>query len=243
MISKEYKGMYNKLNNMSKKYQAFFHKLHCILRDGELGLTGLSALNEINNIIFYIFIECSDIIKLNENEKFSKLYEKYVTGKIEKTSKVSGGNTNELIQMQKAYNINLNNIFKNANAKKYIFSDTNGLTAFRLIDVEDIDKNVSYANQLYELLKESKYFFLGKDPISEINIKQKLDEIDFDILGDAYEKFKEDEVGNQGKRTGQYFTPRTIIKFIIENQIKPKDNELCYDSSCGTGGFIHYLNK
>jgi len=33
----------------NKDYLAFFHKLHCILRDGEIGLTGLNALNEINN--------------------------------------------------------------------------------------------------------------------------------------------------------------------------------------------------
>ena len=54
---------------------------------------------------------------------------------------------------------------------------------------------------------------------------------------------KEDEVGNQGKNTGQYFTPRPVIGFIVESLVKPKATELCYDSSCGTGGFFHYLNK
>jgi type I restriction-modification system DNA methylase subunit len=29
----------------------------------------------------------------------------------------------------------------------------------------------------------------------------------------------------------------------VTTLIKPKYNELCYDSSCGTGGFFHYLNK
>ena len=40
-----------------KDYSGFFHKLHCILRDGEIGLTGLNALNEINNMIFILFME------------------------------------------------------------------------------------------------------------------------------------------------------------------------------------------
>jgi hypothetical protein len=42
-----------------KDYGSFFHKLHCVLRNGELGLTGMSALNEINNIILLLFIEPS----------------------------------------------------------------------------------------------------------------------------------------------------------------------------------------
>ena len=48
------------------------------------------------------------------------------------------------------------------------------------------------------------------------NIKKVFDSIDFDMFNDAYEQFKEDEVGNQGKRMGQYFTPRSIIRHCIE---------------------------
>jgi len=113
-----------------------------------------------------------------------------------------------------------------------------------------MDMNIYFdaAKQLIELFIATKTFFYDSNNKTEIKIssdevKQVMDSINYDILDDAYEKFKEDEVGNQGKNTGQYFTPRSIIKFVVEELIKPKYNELCYDSSCGTGGFIHYLNK
>ena len=38
-------------------YKNLFHKVHNILRDGETALTGMAALNEINNFILFIFIE------------------------------------------------------------------------------------------------------------------------------------------------------------------------------------------
>lgn len=63
----------------NRDYLAFFHKLHCILRDGEIGLTGLNALNEINNMILIVFMEqFIDKYNLNENIKFSYIYNKYV---------------------------------------------------------------------------------------------------------------------------------------------------------------------
>ena len=38
-------------------YKTFFNKLHNILRNGEAALTGMAALNEINNFILLVFIE------------------------------------------------------------------------------------------------------------------------------------------------------------------------------------------
>jgi type I restriction enzyme M protein len=63
------------------------------------------------------------------------------------------------------------------------------------------------------------------------------------MLGDVYEKFKEEEVGNQGKKAGQYFTARTVIKYCVNDLLKPNATDLCYEPTCGTGGFIHFLTK
>ena len=61
-------------------YNNFFHKIHNILRNGEAALTGMAALNEINNFILLIFIELQ-IDKLfgkDSNNKFSYLIKKYI---------------------------------------------------------------------------------------------------------------------------------------------------------------------
>ena len=46
-----------------------------------------------------------------------------------------------------------------------------------------------------------------------------------------------DELGNGSKRNGQHFTKRSLIKLIID-ELEIKETDLCYDPSCGTGGFI-----
>ncbi|MDR3348850.1 MAG: N-6 DNA methylase [Acidaminococcales bacterium] len=55
-----------------------------------------------------------------------------------------------------------------------------------------------------------------------------------DIKGKAYEEI----VGSnlRGNR-GEFFTPRNIVKMVVE-MINPKLNERVLDSSCGTGGFL-----
>jgi type I restriction enzyme M protein len=55
-----------------------------------------------------------------------------------------------------------------------------------------------------------------------------------DIKGKAYEEI----VGaNLRGDRGEFFTPRNIMKMVVE-MINPKINERVLDSSCGTGGFL-----
>jgi len=60
--------------------------------------------------------------------------------------------------------------------------------------------------------------------------------LDIDVKGTAYEgllaKFAADQKG-----AGQYFTPRELIKTIVEC-VDPKHNETIHDPACGTGGFL-----
>ena len=55
-----------------------------------------------------------------------------------------------------------------------------------------------------------------------------------DIKGKAYEEI----VGSnlRGDR-GEFFTPRNVMKMVVD-MINPKDDERVLDSSCGTGGFV-----
>lgn len=64
-----------------------------------------------------------------------------------------------------------------------------------------------------------------------------------DVKGDIYESLLQKSAESSG--AGQYFTPRAIIKAMVEC-IQPKPKESIWDPSCGTGGFflgaIEYLN-
>ncbi len=55
-----------------------------------------------------------------------------------------------------------------------------------------------------------------------------------DIIADAFETF----IGYSLKGSqGQFFTPRNVIKLMVEI-INPQPNELFIDPACGTGGFL-----
>ncbi len=59
---------------------------------------------------------------------------------------------------------------------------------------------------------------------------------DSDIKGDAFEYFLKHSI-TVGNDLGEYFTPRHIVKLIVE-LIDPKYQETVYDPCCGTGGFL-----
>lgn len=67
---------------------------------------------------------------------------------------------------------------------------------------------------------------------------------DFDIKGEIYESLLQKNAENSG--AGQYFTPRAVIKAMVEC-ICPQPDETIADPACGTGGFflgaLEYLEK
>ena len=82
------------------------------------------------------------------------------------------------------------------------------------------------------------------------NISNNLLKSRIDIIGDIYEHFINRE-GKTMKDLGQYFTDRTLVKYLIDmTKPKIKENgniETIWDPAAGTGGFIlmyiHYMNK
>ena len=59
---------------------------------------------------------------------------------------------------------------------------------------------------------------------------------DTDVKGDAFEYFLK-TVTNGNKDLGEYFTPRHIVRTVV-NMVKPLHGEIIYDPFCGTGGFL-----
>jgi type I restriction-modification system DNA methylase subunit len=74
-----------------------------------------------------------------------------------------------------------------------------------------------------------------------IELIELIDDIDFttvdtDVKGDAFEFFLRN-VTNGNKDLGEYYTPRHIVKMVV-NFLNPKVGDKIYDSCCGTGGFL-----
>ena len=57
-----------------------------------------------------------------------------------------------------------------------------------------------------------------------------------DVKGDAFEYFLKNSI-TVGNDLGEYFTPRHIVKLMVE-LIDPAYGETVYDPCCGTGGFL-----
>ena len=60
--------------------------------------------------------------------------------------------------------------------------------------------------------------------------------VDSDVKGDAFEYFLKHSI-TAGNDLGEYFTPRHIVKLIVD-LIDPAYMEKVYDPCCGTGGFL-----
>lgn len=58
-----------------------------------------------------------------------------------------------------------------------------------------------------------------------------------DVKGDAYEGLLEKNAQDTKSGAGQYFTPRPLIKAIVDC-MAPKPKETICDPACGTGGFL-----
>lgn len=56
-------------------------------------------------------------------------------------------------------------------------------------------------------------------------------------LGDLYEGLLQKNATEKKSGAGQYFTPRSLIRTMVE-LIDPKPGERCFDPACGTFGFM-----
>jgi type I restriction enzyme M protein len=73
------------------------------------------------------------------------------------------------------------------------------------------------------------------DKIHELRLED-VDETHMFTLSQVYEGLLQ-KMGEKNNDGGQFFTPRQIIKVMVE-AISPKVCEIIYDPCCGTGGFL-----
>jgi type I restriction-modification system DNA methylase subunit len=214
----------------------FTHQLHNKLRGAKgIKLTGLPALNEIENILFFRFMEEIDEIKdIDEDITFTAICEKYATDeKIKEDKKIPHiADRNCYKLWDEFYNTSntkciIGKYFSNETIKKYINSAVTRISAFT-------DKNrggeISPTIQVMFNMVYNKFKII------------KFDSKFYDMFGSAHEEFKTNEHGNGGKGTGQHFTPMDIKQYVAE-ELDVKSNETYYEPCAGTGGFIHTIDK
>jgi len=73
--------------------------------------------------------------------------------------------------------------------------------------------------------------------IKDLIGKENWSSMSADVKGDAYEGLLEKNAQDQKSGAGQYFTPRSLIRAIVD-VIAPKLGDTVCDPACGTGGFL-----
>src|SRR5438105_1146518 len=73
--------------------------------------------------------------------------------------------------------------------------------------------------------------------ITDLIAKEQWMTLEVDVKGDAYEGLLEKNAADVKGGAGQYFTPRALIKAIVD-VVRPAPGEAVNDPACGTGGFL-----
>jgi len=58
-----------------------------------------------------------------------------------------------------------------------------------------------------------------------------------DLLGNAYEYLLKNFADESGKKAGEFFTPREVVRLMVQ-LLDPKAGESIYDPTCGSGGML-----
>jgi type I restriction enzyme M protein len=73
--------------------------------------------------------------------------------------------------------------------------------------------------------------------IADLIGKETWTSLDIDVKGDAYEGLLEKNAEDVKTGAGQYFTPRALIRPIVD-VMRPVAGQTIHDPACGTGGFL-----
>ena len=80
-----------------------------------------------------------------------------------------------------------------------------------------------------ELLKDLLEHFSGLRLASE--------EVDSDVMGDAYEYLIKKFADATKNKAGEFYTPRSVVRMMVDI-LDPKEGDTVYDPACGTGGML-----
>jgi type I restriction enzyme S subunit len=239
----------------SNNWQSFLKGCLDILRNGDSKYDGLKAINEFITLITLKLVEnrISDEVVNNNNISdnnikigidctFTHLYNNYCkVSEKEKKRKALDlydllYNSSRVFDIEQNLDDDCNVISENRtrnNKKECIIVRFNKYTdsLCKLTDnINDITSLTSFtSDHCFDIQKLIIKIYETFDGID-------MEHFNYDAFGNAYEKMMTDELGNGSKRSGQYFTRRDLID-LINNELDIKPTDICYDPSCGTGGF------
>lgn len=61
--------------------------------------------------------------------------------------------------------------------------------------------------------------------------------VSHDLLGNAYEYLLKNFADESGKKAGEFFTPRSVVRLLCEI-LDPHEDESAHDPTCGSGGML-----
>ncbi|QRM27894.1 class I SAM-dependent DNA methyltransferase [Microvirga sp. VF16] len=71
-------------------------------------------------------------------------------------------------------------------------------------------------------------------------------DVEPDVLGQAYEYLIAQFADDAGKKGGEFYTPKMVVRLIVEC-LRPDENMSVYDPTCGSGGMlleaVHHLER
>jgi type I restriction enzyme M protein len=71
-------------------------------------------------------------------------------------------------------------------------------------------------------------------------------DVEPDVLGQAYEYLIAQFADDAGKKGGEFYTPKMVVRLIVEC-LRPEEGMSIYDPTCGSGGMlleaVHYLER
>lgn len=137
--------------------------------------------------------------------------------------------------------------YERNNSNAQIFSKKEFLTRKKAYDETKSKTSLPFYHQLFERTKEDfiDYDLFDKNETIRIRensfeaIVEKLEIYNLsttsdDVKGIAFEQF----LGKTFRRElGQFFTPRTVVNFMVE-VLDPQEGEIICDPCCGSGGFL-----
>lgn len=118
--------------------------------------------------------------------------------------------------------------------------------AFRAIEdanprLKGVFQDVDFANRerFPDHLLESLLLHFEKHPLRRSNV-------DANMLGNAYEYLIAKFADDAGKKGGEFYTPKEVVRLMVEI-LRPAEGLTVYDPTCGSGGMlleaVHFMER